>query len=357
MNDLGSCNQLRFLLADITLKTNKNFSEHKLRESTGVLKTVLLLQTTNNCDIWDMFKKAEASIWNASKIDLSHDAKDWERMSVIDKSCISRILGLSSVSVYTLTTHLVMDVCCEIRCDQARCYLGSQMANEQVHLDIYSLLYKTFDKNNLDKKAMINLIETEPGFLRKVSWMMKWCNRDICSYADRTLALAIVKGIFFSGSFCSLLWLKERSLMPGLTAALELMSRDVGAHCNFACLLYNKLVEKLSSCVVVEMVQEAVDIECEFVRSVLSLHQLGLSLGPMTQYIQCCANHLLVSLRQDKLYDIQNPYDWMDAISMQGRLSIETNFVQSNKENYQVFNYKDVSPEPALTYSLSLASF
>ena len=201
---------------------------------------------------------------------------------------------------------------------------------ENIHSEVYSLLIDTYVKDTEQKSHLLNAIETVPCVQQKAEWALKWCNRDFASFAERLVAFASVEGIFFSGSFCAIFWLKKRGLMPGLSFSNELISRDEGMHCDFACLLYSKLVNRLPQERVQEIIGHAVEIECKFVSEALSVELIGMNAGMMQEYIKFCADRLLVALEYDKMYEVSNPFDWMDMISLQGK----TNFFEKRVSEY-----------------------
>jgi ribonucleoside-diphosphate reductase subunit M2 len=223
-----------------------------------------------------------------------------------------------------------MNFSSEVQSSEVRCFYGFQIAIENIHSEVYSLLIDTYIRDVTEKAKLLNAIETVPCVQKKARWALKWCNRNLSSFAERLVAFAAVEGIFFSGSFCSIFWLKKRGLMPGLAFSNELISRDEGMHCDFACLLYSKLVNKLPQARVFEIIDSAVTIECEFVRDALPVELIGMNSTMMSQYIQFCADRLLVALGFEKKYNAVNPFDWMEMISLQGK----TNFFEKRVSEY-----------------------
>jgi len=281
--------------------------------------------------IREMYKKAEASFWTAEELDLSSDHKDWnEKLSANEKHFISHILAFFAASDGIVNENLAMNFSNEIQSAEARCFYGFQIAIENIHSEVYSLLIDTYIRDNVEKSRLLSAIDTVPCVQKKASWALKWCNRDRASFAERLVAFASVEGIFFSGSFCAIFWLKKRGLMPGLAFSNELISRDEGMHCDFACLLYNKLVNRLPQSRVFEIVENAVKIESEFVRDALPVELIGMNSTLMIQYIQFCADRLLLTLGYEKLWNATNPFDWMDMISLQGK----TNFFEKRVSEY-----------------------
>jgi ribonucleoside-diphosphate reductase subunit M2 len=280
--------------------------------------------------IWDMYKKAEASFWTAEEIDLSDDAKYWEKMTEKEKFFVSHILAFFAASDGIVNENLAMNFSSEVQSSEARCFYGFQIAIENIHSEVYSLLIDTYVKDVEKKAHLLNAIETVPCVQKKANWALRWCNRDYASFAERIVAFAAVEGIFFSGSFCAIFWLKKRGMMPGLAFSNELISRDEGLHCDFACLIYSKLVNKLTPERVVEIVRDAVAIECEFVSEALPVELIGMNSGLMSKYIEFCADRLLQALGCEKSFNTQNPFDWMEMISLQGK----TNFFEKRVSEY-----------------------
>lgn len=277
-----------------------------------------------------MYKKAEASFWTAEEIDLAQDGKDWLKLTSNERHFISHVLAFFAASDGIVNENLAMNFASEIQSSEARCFYGFQIAIENIHSEVYSLLIDTYIKDVQEKSRLLNAIETVPCVQKKASWALKWFSRDTASFAERLVAFAAVEGIFFSGSFCSIFWLKKRGLMPGLCFSNELISRDEGMHCNFACLLYNKLVNKLPQEQIYRIIGDAVEIEGEFVRSSLPVELIGMNSALMIQYIQFCADRLLVDLNCAKKYNAVNPFDWMDMISLDGK----SNFFEKNVSEY-----------------------
>ena len=280
-------------------------------------------------DIWDMYKKAEASFWTAEEIDLSYDHKDWKSLSDNERYFISHVLAFFAASDGIVNENLVSNFAAEVQLSEARCFYGFQIAIENIHSEVYSLLIDTYIKDNTEKTKLFNAIETIPCIKQKANWALKWCNKNM-SFGERLVAFAIVEGIFFSGSFCAIFWLKKRGLLPGLAFSNELISRDEGLHCDFACLLYSKLTNIPSQERIYEIILEAVNIECEFIKESIPVELIGMNSNLMTQYIQFCADHLLLELKCKKLYNTPNPFDWMESISLQGK----TNFFEKRVSEY-----------------------
>jgi len=281
-------------------------------------------------DVWDMYKKAEASFWTAEEIDLAHDAKDWESLSANERHFVSHVLAFFAASDGIVNENLVTNFATEVTIPEARCFYGFQIAVENIHSETYSLLIDTYVKDPSEKNRLLNAIETVPCVQKKANWALQWCNPDNASFAERCIAFASVEGIFFSGSFCSIFWLKKRGLMPGLAFSNELISRDEGLHCDFACLMYSKLQNKLPESRVQEIVMNAVAIEKEFISDALPVELIGMNSKLMCQYIEFCADRLLVAFGVKKVYKTVNPFEWMEMISLQGK----TNFFEKRVGEY-----------------------
>lgn len=281
-------------------------------------------------EIWQMYKKAEASFWTAEEIDLSPDLYDWEhRLNEDEKHFIKHILAFFAASDGIVNENLAVNFMNEVQYPEARCFYGFQIMIENIHSEAYSLLIDTYIKNPQDKHLLFHALETLPCVTQKGQWALRWINQG--SFAERLIAFAAVEGIFFSGSFCSIFWLKKRGLMPGLSFANELISRDEGLHCDFACLLYSQLVHPLPESIVHAIIQHAVEIEKEFVVSALPVKLIGMNADLMCQYIEFVADRLLVALGCTKVYQATNPFDFMELISLQGK----TNFFERRVSEYQ----------------------
>lgn len=281
-------------------------------------------------DIWQMYKKAEASFWTAEEIDLSQDLKDWENMNNDEKHFIKHVLAFFAASDGIVNENLAINFMNEVQYPEARCFYGFQIMMENIHSETYSLLIDTYVKDSTEKNYLFNAIETVPCVSKKAAWALRWIGSG--NFAERLIAFAAVEGIFFSGSFCSIFWLKKRGLMPGLSFSNELISRDEGLHCDFACLLYTKhLIDKLPEEQVVAIITDAVSIEQEFVSEALSVGLIGMNAELMKQYIEYVADRLLVELGCKKHYHATNPFDFMEMISLQGK----TNFFEKRVAEYQ----------------------
>ncbi|KAL4858045.1 Ribonucleoside-diphosphate reductase small chain [Chlorella vulgaris] len=281
-------------------------------------------------DIWEMYKKAEASFWTAEEVDLGSDYKDWEKLSDDEKHFVSHVLAFFAASDGIVNENLGARFMQEVQIPEARAFYGFQIAIENIHSEMYSLLLETYIKDSQEKEKLFHAMETVPVVRKKAHWAMKWID-SAERFSERLIAFACVEGIFFSGSFCSIFWLKKRGLMPGLTFSNELISRDEGLHTDFACLLYRHIENKLSEERVSEIVSEAVAIEKEFICDALPVDLIGMNKVLMGQYIEFCADRLLVALGNPKQYNMANPFDWMDMISLQGK----TNFFEKRVGDYQ----------------------
>lgn len=280
--------------------------------------------------IWKMYKKAEASFWTTEEIDLTTDLGDWERLNNDERHFISHVLAFFAASDGIVNENLVVNFMKDVQIPEARCFYGFQIAIENIHAETYSLLIDTYIKDGKEKDKMFNAIETVPCVKKKANWALNWIE-NAPTFAHRLIAFAAVEGIFFSGSFCSIFWLKKRGLMPGLSFSNELISRDEGLHCDFACLLYSMLNNKLSQDEVHEIIREAVEFEKEFVTDALPVSLIGMNAALMSQYIEFVADRLLGALGADKIYNATNPFPWMEMISLQGK----TNFFEKRVGDYQ----------------------
>ena len=281
-------------------------------------------------DVWAMYKKAEASFWTAEELDLAHDHKDWAKLTDNERHFISYILAFFAASDGIVNENLAGNFISEVQIAEARCFYGFQIAIENIHSEVYSLLIDTYIKDAAQKTHLLNAITTVDCVKKKADWALKWCDPARASFAERCIAFAAVEGIFFSGSFCALFWLKKRALMPGLTFSNELISRDEGLHCEFAILIHSKLKSKASPAVITEIIASAVDIELEFVRDALPVELIGMNSTTMSQYIRYVADYWLEKLDVPKKYGDANPYPFMDLISMESK----SNFFEKRVSEY-----------------------
>ena len=280
--------------------------------------------------VWDMYKKAEASFWTAEELDLACDMKDWNGLSDDERHFVSHILAFFAASDGIVNENLALNFMDEIQIAEARCFYGFQIAVENIHSETYSLLIDTYIKDKEEKNHLLGALDTIPCVQKKAAWALRWTDQNRASFAERVIAFAAVEGIFFSGSFCAIYWLKKRGLMPGLTFSNELISRDEGLHCDFACLIYSMLENKLPQSRVLEIIKSAVDGEKEFVTDALPVELIGMNSGLMQTYIEFCADRLLEALGCPKHYGAANPFEWMTIISLSGK----TNFFEKRVGEY-----------------------
>ena len=302
-----------------------NEQELLLREN----KDRFVILPINYPKIWEMYKKHEASFWTAEEIDLGDDMKDWNAMNDGERHFISHILAFFAASDGIVNENLAVNFMSEVQLPEARCFYGFQIMMENIHSETYALLIDTYIKDTTEKNRLFHAIETVPCVKKKGEWALKWIENG--TFAERLVAFAAVEVIFFSGRFCSLFWLKKRGLMPGLTFSNELISRDEGMHCEFACLLYGMLKNKLSAEAVTKIIADAVEIEKEFISDALPVSLIGMNAKLMSQYIEFVADRWLGELGYDKLYGASNPFDFMEMISLQGK----TNFFEKRVGDYQ----------------------
>jgi len=279
--------------------------------------------------IWEQYKRHEASFWTAEEIDLTSDIKDWENLNDGERHFISHVLAFFAASDGIVNENLAVNFMSEVQLPEARCFYGFQIMMENIHSETYALLIDTYIKNSEEKYKLFHAIDTVPAVKKKAEWALRWINNG--SFAERLVAFAAVEGIFFSGSFCSIFWLKKRGLMPGLTFSNELISRDEGLHCEFACLMYKMLKTQLSQEQVHKIITDAVVIEKEFITEALPVGLIGMNAGLMQQYIEFVADRWLSELGYDTIYNTTNPFDFMEMISLQGK----TNFFEKRVGDYQ----------------------
>ncbi len=295
-------------------------------------------------DIWQMYKQAEASFWTAEEIDLSSDLADWEhKLSADEKHFVKHILAFFAASDGIVNENLAVNFMNEVQYPEARCFYGFQIMIENIHSEAYSLLIDTYIQDSAEKDYLFHAVETVPCVKKKADWALRWISQG--SFAERLIAFAAVEGIFFSGSFCSIFWLKKRGLMPGLSFSNELISRDEGLHCDFACLLYSQLKNKLDPKEVQEIIATAVALELEFVCDALPVRLIGMNSELMCQYIKFVADRLLEALGVPKLYLVTNPFDFMDLISIPGK----TNFFEKRVAEYQKSGVMNTKEEATFT--------
>lgn len=285
-------------------------------------------------DIWDMYKKQIDCFWRAEEIDLSKDLTHWETLNADEKHFVSMILAFFAASDGIVLENLASRFMTEIQVSEARAFYGFQIAMENIHSQTYSLLIETYIKDKEEKHRLFNAIEHFPCIKKKSDWAQKWIHDNRSSFATRLVAFACVEGIFFSGAFCSIYWLKKRGLMPGLTFSNELISRDEALHCEFAILLYSKLLKKIEKARIHELIKEAVEIETEFICEALPCRLIGMNSELMTQYIQFVADRLCVQLGYKKIYNVGNSFDFMELISLESK----TSFFERRSDAYALAN-------------------
>jgi len=285
-------------------------------------------------DIWEMYKKQVDCFWRPEEIDLTKDLAHWDGLSSDERYYISMILAFFAASDGIVLENLAQRFMSDVQVSEARAFYGFQIAMENIHSETYSILIETYIKDSLEKERLFNAINNFPCIKKKSDWAQKWIHDNRSSFATRLVAFACVEGIFFSGAFCSIFWLKKRGLMPGLTFSNELISRDEALHCEFAVLLYSKLAKKLNKNKIYELIKEAVEIETEFICEALPCRLIGMNSQMMTQYIQFVADRLCVQLGYDKIYNVSNSCDFMEAISLESK----TNFFEKRLGEYALAN-------------------
>lgn len=282
-------------------------------------------------DIWKFYKQEEASIWTAEEIDLSQDIKDWEeKLNDDERHFIKHVLAFFAASDGIVNENLAENFLSEVQYTEAKFFYGFQIMMENIHSETYSLLIDTYIKDKVEADKLFHAIEHFDAIKKKADWAIKWIESP--SFAERLIAFAAVEGIFFSGSFCSIFWMKKRGLLPGLTFSNELISRDEGLHCDFAVMLHNDhIVNKVPKERITQIITEALDIEREFIIEALPVRLIGMNSELMTQYLEFVTDRLLQELHCDKIYNVENPFDFMDMISLQGK----TNFFEKRVSEYQ----------------------
>lgn len=281
-------------------------------------------------DIWKMYKKSVDCFWRAEEIDMSKDLLHWNSLTEQEQFYIKMILAFFAASDGIVVENLGMRFMSEVQISEARAFYGFQIAMENIHSETYSLLIESYIKDKEEKHKLFNAIDNFPCIKKKADWSIKWINDKRANFASRLLAFACVEGIFFSGAFCSIYWLKKRGLMPGLTFSNELISRDEALHTEFAVLLYTKLQKKLKKSKVHEMIKEAVEIEKEFITEALPCRLIGMNSTLMCQYIEFVADRLVLQLGYEAIYNATNPFDFMEMISIEGK----TNFFEKRVGEY-----------------------
>ena len=279
---------------------------------------------------WKMYKQAEANFWTSEELDLSKDLSDWQKLNEQEKYYIKHILAFFAASDGIVNENLVERFCQEVKILEAKFFYGFQIAMENIHSETYSLLIDTYIKDPVEKDKLFNAVDNIPSIRKKADWALKWINDKDSPFCNRVIGFAAVEGIFFSGAFCSIFWLKKRGLMPGLCHSNELISRDEGLHTEFAVLMYQNLENKPDNSVIYEIIKEAVTIEKEFITESFSCELLGMNKDLMSQYIEYVADRLLLMFSLEKVYHKENPFDWMELIAVQGK----TNFFEKRVGEY-----------------------
>lgn len=292
-------------------------------------------------DIWNMYKKQEDLFWRAQEVDLSKDMNHWQSLNDDERYFISMILAFFAASDGIVLENLATRFMGEVQLAEARAFYGLQIAMENIHSIMYSTLIETYITDKEQKTKLFNALQEYPCIKKKGEWAIKWINDKRSSFATRLVAFACIEGIFFSGAFCAIYWLKKRGLMPGLTLSNEFISRDEALHTEFAVLLHSKLERPLKKQKMHEIIKEAVDIETEFIGEALSCRLIGMNSVLMQQYIEFVADRLSVQLGGDKIYNSKNPFDWMENISMEGKTNFFERFVSEYSLATKVDNPND----------------
>ena len=287
-------------------------------------------------DIWAMYKKQVDCFWRAEEIDLSKDLDDWAKLNADEKHFVSMILAFFAASDGIVLENLAQRFMSDVQVSEARAFYGFQIAMENIHSHTYSLLIETYIKDKDEKHKFFNAIANYPCIKKKSDWAQKWINDNRSSFASRLVAFACIEGIFFSGAFCSIFWLKKRGLMPGLTFSNELISRDEALHCEFAILLYSKLEKKLPKQKIHDIIKDCVEIEIEFICEALPCRLIGMNSELMGQYIQFVADRLCVQLGYPKIYNVANCFEFMELISLESK----TSFFEKKVPDYALANMK-----------------
>lgn len=302
-------------------------------------------------DIWKFYKQQEACFWTAEEIDLAQDIQDWDnKLNDDEKHFVKHILAFFAASDGIVNENIALNFVNEVQYTEAKMFYGFQIMMENIHSETYSLLIDSYIKDKTEQLNLFNAIETIPAIKKKAEWALRWIENG--TFTERLIAFAAVEGIFFSGSFCSIFWLKKRGLMPGLTFSNELISRDEGMHCDFACHLFNNHIEnKLSESQIKEIIVSALAIEKEFILEALPVRLIGMNSDLMSQYLEFVTDRLLMALGCSKVYNSENPFDFMQNIALQGK----TNFFEKRVAEYQkagVNNKSDESIEDAFSGDL-----
>lgn len=289
-----------------------------------------LIKPIHYPDMWDMYKKAVASFWTVEEVDLSHDLVDFQTMTELEQTFIKKVLAFFAASDAIVAENLSTNFAEEVKVQEARCFYGFQIAMENTHSEMYAELIENLVRDASEKQSLLAAVQTDASIKAKADWALKWMNPDK-PFAQRLVAFCVVEGVFFSSSFAAIFWLKKRGLMHGVTFSNELISRDEGMHTDFGCLVYSHLQQKCHNDDVTDLVHEAVECECAFVKSALPHNLLGINNDQMQQYVRFVADRLLLALGHEKVYGSANPFDWMELISLQGK----TNFFEKRVGEYQ----------------------
>ena len=309
-----------------TIKKDNDTDEFLLKKNSKRFVLFPIL----HIDMYQLYKKAESAFWTANEIDLSKDINDWEKLTNDEQNFIKNIIGFFAGSDGIIMENLATRFMNEIQIPEARAFYSYQIFNESIHSETYSLLIDTYIKDTNEKELIFNSIENIPSVAKKALWAYKWIENKDVSFATRLISFAIVEGVFFSGSFCAIYWIKKRGLMPGLTFSNELISRDEGMHTEFACLLYSKIINRIDQQIVYQIFKEAVDVEKEFITDSIPCAMIGMNADLMKQYIEFVADRLLVQLGYEKLWKSENPFDFMEMISLRGK----SNFFELKVSDY-----------------------
>lgn len=285
-------------------------------------------------DIWEMYKKQMDCFWRAEEINFAQDLVDWEKLSPDEKRFISMVLAFFAASDGIVLENLASRFMHDVQISEARAFYGFQIAMENVHSETYSLMIDTYIRDDVEKTKLFCAIDNYPCIAKKASWAKKWIADNRSSFASRLVAFAAIEGVFFSSSFASIYWIKKRGLMPGLTFSNELISRDEALHTEFAILLYKKLQKKLNKKRIYEIIEEAVEIEKEFITEAIPCRMIGMNMVLMKQYIEFVADRLVVQLGYDKIYNTANPFDFMELISIESKV----NFFERTNAEYALAN-------------------
>jgi len=285
-------------------------------------------------DVWEMYKRQVDCFWRAEEVDLSKDLNDWKRLSPDEQNFIKMVLAFFAASDGLVLENLAVRFMGDVQVSEARAFYGFQIAMENIHSEMYSLLIDTYIQDSYEKTTLFQATKNYPCIAKKANWAKKWLGDTQSDYATRLVAFAAIEGIFFSASFASIYWIKKRGLMPGLTFSNELISRDEALHTEFAVLLYSKLQKKLSKSRIYEIIREAVEIETEFITVAIPCRMIGMNSKLMIQYIEFVADRLILQLGYDKIYHSQNPFDFMELISIESKV----NFFERTNSEYALAN-------------------